>query len=125
MDSTNQILIVGGAFTGSGTISCKGGNGGYGSHGFYGAPHGHGNHAASSGGGGAGGGKIWILRRTGQTNSFSGTISANGGTGGGYAGGNNDSVSSGSNYGDRIHGAHVPHVGGNGANGTIINTTID
>ena len=119
------ILIIGGAFTGSGTITAAGGDGGRGGNGFYGSPMGHGNYPASGGGGGSAGGKIWILRRTGQTNSFSGTITANGGAGGTASQTPATLVSSGTNYADNIYGSNLPASGAAGSNGTIVNTTID
>ena len=119
------ILIIGGAFTGSGTITAAGGDGGRGNQGFYGSPMGHGSYPASGGGGGSAGGKIWILRRTGQTNSFSGTITANGGAGGTASQTPATLVSSGTNYADNIYGSNLPASGAAGSNGTIVNTTID
>ena len=118
------ILVVGGNFSGSGTITAAGGNGGRGSNGFYGSPHGHGNFPASSGGGGSGGGNIWIFKKATATDSFSGTITVAGGTGGAPSASPGTLVSSGSNYGDNIYGSNAPVSGSNGGNGTIVNTTI-
>ena len=118
------VLVIGGNFSGSGTITAAGANGGAGSNGFYGSPHGHGNFPASSGGGGSGGGNIWIFKRSTSTDSFSGTITVAGGTGGTASQSPGTLVSSGSSYGDNIYGSNAPVSGSNGGNGAIVNTTI-